>query len=170
MSPDVASSRPATMRIVVVLPQPEGPSRTRNSRSRISRSRLATAITPPKLLVTPLNLTDAMASTLDRAEGEAAHEVLLHDEGEDHDGDAGHETGGADLAPVGGVLGDPAGDADRQGLRLRRQRQDERQQELVPGDDQAEDGGGGQARTGERQGDAQEGAPAGVAVDDGRLL
>src|SRR5262249_28190918 len=121
------------MRIVVVLPQPEGPSRTRNSLSMISRSRLATATTPPpKRLVTPLNLTDAMDSTLDGAKGQSAHEMLLDDEGEDHDRNAGHEAGGADLAPVGGVLGDAASDAYRQGLRLRRQRQNEGKQEFVP--------------------------------------
>src|SRR5262249_33575785 len=132
MSPDVTSSSPATMRMVVVLPQPEGPSRTRNSLSMISRSSLSTATTPPKLLVTPLNLTDAMDSTLDGAEGQSAHEMLLDDEGEDHDRDASHEAGGADLAPVGGVLGDAASDSYRQGLRLRRQRQNEGKQEFVP--------------------------------------
>src|SRR5512145_2843225 len=131
ISPEVTSSRPATMRIVVVLPQPEGPSRTRNSLSLISRSSLSTAMKPPKLLVTPLNLTDAMGSTFDSAEGESAHEMLLDDEGEDHDGYAGHESGRTDLAPIGRVLGDAAGDSDRQSLRLRRQRQDEGKQELV---------------------------------------
>src|SRR5215470_15607935 len=140
MSPDVTSSSPATMRMVVVLPQPDGPSRTRNSLSTTSRSRSATATKPPKLLVTPLNLTDATASTFDGAERQSAHQVLLDDEGEDHDGDAGRESGGADLAPVGVVLRHAPGDADRQCLRLFGQRQDERKQELVPRDDQAEDG------------------------------
>src|SRR5215212_5858877 len=49
-SPEVGSSRPATMRIVVVLPQPEGPSRTRNSRSAMSRLRSCTAAKLPKRL------------------------------------------------------------------------------------------------------------------------
>ena len=43
MSPAVISSSPATMRSVVVLPQPEGPTSTTNSRSRISRFTSLTA-------------------------------------------------------------------------------------------------------------------------------
>ena len=38
MVPEVISSSPATMRSKVLLPQPEGPTSTTNSRSRISRS------------------------------------------------------------------------------------------------------------------------------------
>ena len=41
--PPLTSSRPASMRSEVVLPQPEGPTRTRNSPSPISRSSLSTA-------------------------------------------------------------------------------------------------------------------------------
>src|SRR5438045_2231636 len=41
--PAVMSSRPATMRSAVVLPQPEGPTSTMNSPSATSRSRSATA-------------------------------------------------------------------------------------------------------------------------------
>src|SRR5919201_5962244 len=44
-NPVVMSSRPATQRTAVVLPQPEGPTRTRNSPSSISRSRSSTAVT-----------------------------------------------------------------------------------------------------------------------------
>jgi hypothetical protein len=43
MSPEVIDSRPATMRSVVVLPQPDGPTKTMNSLSRISRSTFFTA-------------------------------------------------------------------------------------------------------------------------------
>src|SRR5438094_4405293 len=45
ISPEVASSSPATIRSAVVLPQPDGPTRTRNSLSRISRLTLLTATT-----------------------------------------------------------------------------------------------------------------------------
>jgi len=48
------------MRMVVVLPQPEGPNRTRNSLSSISRLRSATAVTLPNRLTTFLNLTEAI--------------------------------------------------------------------------------------------------------------
>src|SRR3954447_12209496 len=43
--PSVISSRPATMRSAVVFPQPEGPTRTTNSPSRISSDRSCTACT-----------------------------------------------------------------------------------------------------------------------------
>src|SRR3954451_17591522 len=46
MRPDVTSSRPASMRRSVVFPQPDGPTRTRNSPSAISRSTASTARTP----------------------------------------------------------------------------------------------------------------------------
>ena len=51
-SPSVASSSPATMRIVVVLPHPEGPRSTRNSRSPMVRSKSSTPTKPPHRLVT----------------------------------------------------------------------------------------------------------------------
>ena len=38
ISPAVTASRPAIMRKVVVLPQPDGPTKTMNSLSRICRS------------------------------------------------------------------------------------------------------------------------------------
>ena len=44
ISPALGSSRPATMRMVVVLPQPDGPSRTRNSPSATVSDCLATAV------------------------------------------------------------------------------------------------------------------------------
>src|SRR5690606_10758331 len=47
-SPLVAFSRPAIVRISVVLPEPEAPSSTRNSPSRTSRLTPSTALTDPK--------------------------------------------------------------------------------------------------------------------------
>ena len=46
-SPLVISSRPATMRRVVDLPQPDGPTRTTNSLSWMVMLALSTAFTPP---------------------------------------------------------------------------------------------------------------------------
>src|SRR3546814_10827281 len=46
MVPFVASSRPATMRRVVVLPQPEGPSKAKNDPLGTTRSRFFTATKP----------------------------------------------------------------------------------------------------------------------------
>src|SRR5262245_62255307 len=105
------------MRMVVVFPHPDGPSRTRNSLSTTSRLRFATAMKLPKFLVTSWNRTDAMGSALYRAKGQPANQMLLHDEGEDHDRDAGEKAGGADFAPIGVVLRHPPGNADRQRLR-----------------------------------------------------
>src|SRR6202011_5123155 len=54
--PSSAVSRPARQRSVVVLPQPLGPSRTRNSPSSISRSSPSMAVAgglPAKRLVSP---------------------------------------------------------------------------------------------------------------------
>ena len=45
--PLVISSRPATIRNAVVLPQPEGPTSTMNSPSAICRSRERIASAPP---------------------------------------------------------------------------------------------------------------------------
>src|SRR3989442_10490630 len=48
ISPDVGRSSPAIMRSSVVFPEPEEPSRTRNSPSRIDRSTPSTAWRSPK--------------------------------------------------------------------------------------------------------------------------
>src|SRR5216117_2778932 len=48
ISPDVGRSSPAIMRSKVVFPEPEEPSRTRNSPSRIDRSTPSTAWRSPK--------------------------------------------------------------------------------------------------------------------------
>src|SRR5512141_1511677 len=66
ISPEVGSSRPAIMRSRVVLPEPEGPRRTRNSPSRLSRLTFLTAAACPalKLLVSSLVWTMAMRGSL----------------------------------------------------------------------------------------------------------
>src|SRR5690554_2716356 len=62
MLPSVTSSRPATMRRVVDLPHPLGPTSTRNSLSLISRLARSTATTLPNRLVTPSRVTEANVS------------------------------------------------------------------------------------------------------------
>src|SRR5512140_1822545 len=57
MLPSLGSSKPETMRRRVVLPQPEGPSKVRNSPALIVRSMWSTAVKPPKRLVTFLSST-----------------------------------------------------------------------------------------------------------------
>ncbi len=51
------------MRRLVDLPQPDGPTKTRNSLSGISRFRLLTAVTLPYRLTTFSNVTDAIFSS-----------------------------------------------------------------------------------------------------------
>src|ERR1700687_4689892 len=60
ISPAVISSSPATMRSVVVLPQPDGPTRTMNSLSRIVRLTSLTACTSSYFLFRSLRTTCAM--------------------------------------------------------------------------------------------------------------
>src|SRR5437868_9629272 len=65
ISPSSASSRPASSRSDVDLPQPDGPTRIMNSPSWTSRSRLSTAVkSPPNRFVTPLNVTEAKVSEI----------------------------------------------------------------------------------------------------------
>src|ERR671924_233023 len=53
MLPASGRSKPATIRSVVVLPHPLGPSSEKNSPSRISSETSSTAATRPKRLLTP---------------------------------------------------------------------------------------------------------------------
>src|SRR5689334_8860655 len=65
MRPVSSSQNPATMRSSVVLPQPDGPSRVKNSPSRAASDTLSTARTVPKLRATPsivIAVTRAAAS------------------------------------------------------------------------------------------------------------
>ena len=62
ISPDVMSSSPAIMRSKVLLPQPEGPTKTTNSRSAISRSTPCTTSTSPNDFFTLRRLRPATSS------------------------------------------------------------------------------------------------------------
>src|SRR5215813_882280 len=67
MSPAETSSRPAIIRSVVLLPQPDGPTSTRNSLSGISRLTLRTASTSSYFFETLRRATSAILhSTLRR--------------------------------------------------------------------------------------------------------
>src|ERR1700756_2209352 len=84
MSPAVTSSRPAIMRSVVDLPQPEGPTSTTNSLSGMSRLMLRTTSTFSKRWTTLRNDTSAMVDYSPSAFGGACGEpgdVVVHQEG-----------------------------------------------------------------------------------------
>src|ERR1700720_3129017 len=88
MSPEVTSSRPAIMRSVVDLPQPEGPTSTTNSLSGMSRLMLRTTSTLSNRLTTLRNDTSAMVkyspSAFGGARGQAGN-VIVHQERVDHE-------------------------------------------------------------------------------------
>src|SRR6266508_5105084 len=101
-SPEVISSSPAMRRRSVDLPQPEGPTKTANSRSVMSSETPLITATSPKSLRTSLSCTVAMALTLRSlhgAEREAAHELPLAHPPEDEDGSDGHGRGRRELRP-----------------------------------------------------------------------
>src|ERR1700676_3261474 len=63
-APALASVKPAITRRVVVLPQPEGPRRTRSSPSATSSEKSSTARKSPKRLLTPSSVTVAISGPL----------------------------------------------------------------------------------------------------------
>src|SRR5690349_18816583 len=69
--PEVASSRPAMRRSTVDLPQPDGPSSTMNSPSRMSRLKSETAVTLPNFLVTLSRTTFGIAFSSERQKASA---------------------------------------------------------------------------------------------------
>ena len=64
MRPEVGSSNPPIIRRVVVLPQPDGPRREKNSPSSTSRSMWSTAIASPKRLTTSTRRTSTAGTVL----------------------------------------------------------------------------------------------------------
>src|SRR6186997_303441 len=61
MRPAVGSTRPATIRSVVVLPQPDGPRRVRSSPSAMSRDTSSTAVVVPYRFVMASRWTVAIS-------------------------------------------------------------------------------------------------------------
>src|SRR5581483_6581107 len=72
ISPEVGSRKPAIRRSVVVLPQPEGPSRQSSLPCSIFRETSSTAVVAPKRIVRRLSSTDATLWLLRH------HEARLH--------------------------------------------------------------------------------------------
>src|SRR5258708_3297196 len=75
--PPLTSSKPASMRSRVDLPHPEGPTSTMNSPSWMSKLSPWITFVAPNDFSMSLNETEAMASALDRAGGEAGDHVAL---------------------------------------------------------------------------------------------
>src|SRR4051812_20803936 len=136
ISPPVMSSKPAIMRSVVDLPQPDGPTSTTNSLSAMSRSIALTASTSSYFLTTLRSVTCAITgdpSALRRAGGQAG-DVIVHQKRVDDQRRRGAEQRARhDLPPVEHVALDQRGDdAHRQHELVDRRGQHQRIQELRP--------------------------------------
>src|SRR3954451_3169945 len=171
MSPALTASRPAIMRSVVVLPQPEGPTKTMNSLSRICRSTSFTTWGVSKNLLSLLRVTSAMtALPLDRA-GEA-RDVMFDKEGiDDRHRDRAQQRARHQRPPEEDVAADQlGGDADRHRLLVGRGQEDEGVDELVPAEREGDDAGAQDARHRHWYDDVDHRLPARRAVDAGALL
>src|SRR5690606_28833858 len=96
-------------------------------------------------------------SAFHRSKCEAAHQMPLHEEGEDEDRQRGDDSHRGHLSPQGSVRSDQARNADRQRPPLEGH-ENEGIEKLVPGVDEAQDSSCGHARRRHRNDDADEGA------------
>src|SRR5918994_1028756 len=165
MSPDVMASRPAIMRSVVVLPQPEGPTKTTNSLSRMCRSTSFTTWLASNFLLSLRTITSAMTLSLDRA-GEARNVVFDEERVDDRHRDRTEQRARHQRTPEEDVAADQlGGDADRHGLLVGRRQEDQGVDELVPRQGEGDDAGRQDAGHRHRDDDVDHGLPARGAVD-----
>src|ERR1044072_6010541 len=116
MSPEVMASRPAIMRRVVVLPQPDGPTKTMNSLSRISRSTPFTPWLWSNFLLTLCRLTSAIVLSLHGA-GQARHVMFDEERVDDRHRDRAQQGARHQRSPEEDVAANQLrGDADRHRL------------------------------------------------------
>src|SRR5260370_11624615 len=110
MSTEVTSSSPAIMRKVVLLPQPEGPTKTTNSRSAMSRSIPCTAGVRSNVLTMLRSATCAILLPF-RGTGGQAGDVIVHQKRvDDQPRSPAGQNSRHDLSPPGYVAPDPGGD------------------------------------------------------------
>src|SRR5678815_3098620 len=143
ISPEEISSSPAIMRSVVVLPQPEGPTRTTNSRSRMCRFTSLTAWTLRSYhLFKPVRTTSAIRPLTFHRPGHAGDVILDEERVDERDRHRAEQRARHELAPEEDVAADQLRDhADRNGLLLDRGQEHERIDELVPRQGEREDAG-----------------------------
>src|SRR5215207_6769956 len=174
MSPPEISSRPAIMRKVVLLPQPEGPTSTMNSLSVMSRSMPRTAWTSSYILTTLRSVTCAICRyllALGRA-GRQTRNVVVHEEGvDDERRRRAEQRAGHDLTPVEDVALDQGrDDADGQHQLGGRGGEGQGIEELRPRHREAEDRRGDDAGQRHRDEDLGQRLDPGRAVDQGSLV
>src|SRR5579871_6916562 len=141
ISPESASSSPATTRRIVLFPHPDGPSRTRNSPSAIRSETSLTASTLPKRFTRCLIRISAIALLLEPGRGSsllecAGHrrldEPALEDEEDDDDRAHRHDGCSRDQPPVGDELTLQRRDPDGERPHVVGRRDHERPQEVDP--------------------------------------
>src|SRR6266513_2172515 len=167
MAPAVMSSSPTIMRSTVDFPEPDGPTMIMNSPSLISRLSSLTATVPSgNRRVMLSSWMSAMALSLHGSGCEARHDAPLEEEDrDDHGGRCDLSRG---LLELRGALEE--GDRRRDGPRPVGRGERDREQKVIPGEDEREDGGGEHARRGEGNDDAPERLERCGAVDFRRLL
>src|SRR6185312_3928448 len=121
-SPELGVSSPASMRSKVVLPQPEGPTSTRNSPSRTDRSMPSTALPESKCLVSACVSTVAIVPLPPSRQSRRARALRrARLRPRDLDQSLFVPLGEDSLALAVGLL-DRVGDGQRSGRRLRKHR------------------------------------------------
>src|SRR4051812_7131820 len=141
ISPSLISSRPASMRSNVDLPQPEGPTSTTNSPSAMSKLMPWMTLNLPKFFCTLRKETEAMAwvlegSALDGAGGEAGHHVALEGVVDRRRRRRVDQAGGHQQLPGRIVGGEEVAQRHRQGDLVVVREQQEGVEVLVPGQQQ----------------------------------
>src|SRR5262249_23065188 len=164
MVPPPISSRPAIMRSVVDLPQPDGPTSTTNSRSLMARLMSLTAITWPYTLCTLVSTISAITLY-----PQPANDVSLPEQRHDQRRNERDHRGRAHEVPFHAELVHELCHHDGHDRCFMRC-QDEREQEFVPGIEPTQDRERGEARNRRRHGHAPKRAPARAAVDHGRVF
>src|ERR1700722_13617362 len=136
--PPSSGSSPASMRRAVVLPEPDGPTRTMNSPSLMSRSRALTAggvsFAYTRLADTYLTPAIGHFQSLDRSHRQASHQRALGDPADEDDGNRGDRGRRGQVRDIEPFLGDGADQEHRHGRGVR-DRQVEREEQLVPRED-----------------------------------
>src|SRR4029450_493403 len=176
--PSLVSSNPAIMRSVVVLPHPDGPTKTTNSLSGISRLIWFTAVTLSKRLLSSWSVTLAikpsplvLTRSLDRPLSEARDVIIHKHHIDEHDWDRAQDGARHQGAPVKNV---PPNQLRRHahggGLLGRRGDEPQGIDNLVPGARKGEENRAHDARDGHRQHNPDERLEARTAIHHGALL
>src|SRR5215472_17381233 len=163
-SPEVMSSRPAIMLSVVDLPHPDGPTRMTNSPSAMSRLMSSTASAPSGKRLVMLSRTISATGlslgplALDRAGGQPRDDPALEEQHEDDDGNGDDHRRCGDRSGRHGELRSPGeeGQRGRRGAGGGRRGQRDREQELVPAEQEDQDGRRDHARRGQGRNDPNE--------------